>query len=208
MVSVYKLGTTHKMRLLCLSDFVDHDLTQQVEKRELPPIDLIISCGDMVPEYLSFLRDRLDSSLVYVKGNHDIRYTPTNPMGCDNIHARIIQKGSLTILGLEGSMWYNGGPNQYTEAMMKKILFWLKFRIWRKRPIHMVVTHAPPRHIHDREDLCHRGFDCFAHLIQKQAPQYFIHGHVHEGFDRFEDRISQVNGTQVINTCGHMIIEV
>jgi Icc-related predicted phosphoesterase len=208
MESIQKLGTTHKLRLLCLSDFVDHELTRKVENRDLPPIDLIISCGDMAPEYLSFLRDRLDSPLMYVKGNHDIRYTNTNPMGCENIHARVVSMGSLNILGLEGSMWYNGGPNQYTEAGMKKLMFWLKFRIWRKRPIHMVVTHAPPRHVHDREDLCHLGFDCFNRFIRKQMPQYFIHGHIHQSFERFEERVTRVDGTQVINTCGYMIIEV
>ena len=208
MVAIHTLGRNHNMRILVVSDFIDKELTRAVEARELPPIDLVISCGDMAPEYLSLLRDRLDSPLFYVKGNHDIRYTGTNPMGCENIHARVVSAGSMNILGLEGSMWYNGGPNQYTDAMMKKILVWMGFRIWRKRPIHMVVTHAPPRHIHDREDLCHRGFDSFNRLIAKQGPAYFIHGHIHEAFDTFEQRVTRINHTQVINTCGHMIVEV
>lgn len=212
------LGRVHNLRILAVSDFIDKDLTRDIENKSLPPIDLILSCGDLAPEYLSLLRDRLDAPLYYVKGNHDIRYSPANTMGCDNIHARIISVGSLNILGLEGSMWYNGGPNQYTDAMMKKIIFWMGFQIWRKKPIHMVVTHASPRHIHDREDLCHMGFDSFNRLIQKLAPEYFIHGHIHEAFEAFDDRITRVNPdqgttrkvntTQVINTCGHMIIEV
>jgi Icc-related predicted phosphoesterase len=208
MTPVHRLGTDHGVRLLCLSDFIDQELTDQVENKQLPPLDLIVSCGDMVPEYLSFLRDRLDAPLVYVKGNHDIRYTTANLPGCENIHARVVSFGSLNILGLEGSMWYNGGPTQYTEAMMRKQIFRLAFRIWRKGPVHMVVTHAPPRHIHDREDLCHRGFECFGRFIKKRHPGYFIHGHVHDHFDRFEERITQVEQTRVINTCGHIIIEV
>ncbi|MCG8615697.1 MAG: metallophosphoesterase [Desulfobacterales bacterium] len=208
MAVIQTLGRTHNLKILCVSDFVEKDLTRDVETKSLPRVDLIVSCGDMEPEYLSFLRDRLDSPLYYVKGNHDIRYTHTNPMGCENIHARVVSMGSLNILGLEGSMWYNGRPNQYTDAMMKKILFWMGFRIWRKRPIHMVVTHAPPRHVHDREDLCHRGFDVFNRLIQRQRPDYFIHGHVHEAFDDFEERITRVDDTRVINTCGYTLIEV
>ncbi|MCG8635305.1 MAG: metallophosphoesterase [Desulfobacterales bacterium] len=208
MGAIHTLGRSHNLRILALSDYIDKALTRDVEKKALPPIDLVISCGDMEPEYLSFLRDRLDCPLFYVKGNHDIRYTRSNPMGCDNIHARVVTVGSFNILGLEGSMWYNGGPNQYTDAMMRKILFWMGFRIWRKRPIHMVVSHAAPRHIHDREDLCHMGFESFNRLIAKQNPDYFIHGHVHEAFDEFEERITRINRTQVINTCGHMIIEV
>ncbi len=199
---------THGLKILTVSDFIDKTLTRMVETKNLEPVDLIISCGDLDPEYLSFLRDRLDVPLFYVKGNHDIRYTPTNPMGCENIHKRIISVGSFTILGLEGSMWYNGGANQYTEAMMKKNISSLWFSLWRKGRIHMVVTHAPPRHIHDKEDLCHLGFECFNVLIKKKQPDYFVHGHVHQDFENRADRITQANTTRVINTCGYTLMEV
>ncbi|HKL01982.1 MAG TPA: metallophosphoesterase [Desulfotignum sp.] len=197
-----------RLKILTVSDFIDKTLTQKVETKTLEPVDLIISCGDLDPEYLSFLRDRLDAPLFYVKGNHDIRYTPTNPVGCENIHKRIVSMGGFTIMGLEGSMWYNGGANQYTEAMMKKNIFSLWFSLWRKGRIHMVVTHAPPRHVHDKEDLCHMGFACFHTLIKKKQPDYFVHGHVHQAFENPADRITQVNTTRVINTCGYTLIEV
>jgi Icc-related predicted phosphoesterase len=196
-----------RLKILAVSDFIDKSLTRMVETKTLPPVDLILSCGDMEPEYLSFLRDRLDRPLYYVKGNHDIRYNSSNPVGCKNIHRRIVTVKNMTILGLEGSMWYNGGANQYTEAMMKKQILSLWLTLWWKKPIHMIVTHAPPRHIHDREDLCHRGFDCFNTLIRKYRPDYFIHGHIHREFDTPSDRITHVNPTQVINTCGFTLIE-
>ena len=195
------------LKCLAVSDFEVAELTARVKERRLPDIDFILSCGDMAPEYLSFLRDRLDRPLYYVKGNHDIRYTATNPMGCENIHGKIVQHQGLNILGLEGSMWYNGSENQYTEAMMKKELFRLWFSLWRKK-IHLVATHAPPRHIHDREDPCHRGFDSFARFITKHQPGHFIHGHVHEEFARPEDRETRVGNTRVVNACGYTILEV
>lgn len=198
----------HQLRILTVSDFIDKELTRKVEDKILEPVDLIISCGDLAPEYLSFLRDRLDVPLYYVKGNHDIRYTRENTMGCENIHERVVSFGSLNIIGLEGSIWYNGGPNQYTDAMMKKMIFWMWFSILRKGPIHMVVTHASPRHIHDREDRCHMGFESFNALIKKQTPDYFIHGHIHQEFETPGDRITKVHTTQVVNTCGYTIIEV
>jgi uncharacterized protein len=203
-----KSGGPHGLKILTVSDFKENELTRQVEDKTLEPVDLIISCGDLDPEYLSFLRDRLDVPLYYVKGNHDIRYTRENPVGCQNIHERVVSFGSLNILGLEGSIWYNGGPNQYTDAMMKKMIFWMWFSIWRKGPIHMVVTHASPRHIHDREDRCHMGFESFNALVKKQAPDYFVHGHIHQEFETPGDRITIVNTTQVINTCGYTILEV
>ena len=201
-------GGPHGLKILTVSDFLEKELTRQVEDKTLEPVDLIISCGDLDPEYLSFLRDRLDVPLYYVKGNHDIRYTRENPVGCQNIHERVVSFGSLNILGLEGSIWYNGGPNQYADAMMKKMIFWMWFSMWRKGPIHMVVTHAPPRHIHDREDRCHMGFDSFNSLIKKQAPDYFVHGHIHQEFETPGDRITTIDTTQVINTCGYTILEV
>lgn len=205
---VQHLGRTHSLTILTLSDFIDKDLTHRVEKKQLPPIDLIISCGDMAPEYLTFLRNRLECPLFYVKGNHDIRYTQSNLLGCEDIHARVVSVGSLNILGLEGSMWYNGGPNQYTDKMMKKIIFWMGFQIRRKRPIHMVVTHAPPRNIHDGKDLCHMGFESFGRLMEKQRPDYLIHGHIHRSFNTFDKRVTRVLDTRVINTCGYTIIGV
>lgn len=198
----------HSVKILTVSDFIDKDLTRKVEEKRLAPIDLIVSCGDLDPEYLSFLRDRLDSPLFYVKGNHDIRYTRANPVGCENIHKRIVTFRNINILGLEGSMWYNGGANQYTEAMMRKMIFSLWFSFWRKKKIHLVVTHAAPRHIHDREDRCHLGFESFAALINKRQPDYFVHGHIHAEFKRHEDRITRVGRTRVVNTCGYTLLEV
>ena len=198
----------HNLKILAVSDFVDKSLSQMVEDKTLEPVDLIISCGDLAPEYLSFLRDRLDKPLFYVKGNHDIRYTPSNPVGCENIHARVVQFKSLNILGLEGSMWYNGGVNQYTDKEMEKIIFGMWFFIWRKRGIHMVITHAPPRHIHDAQDPCHMGFESFIKLIDKRKPEFFIHGHIHKDFKNHEERITTVSSTKVINTCGYTILEV
>ncbi len=198
----------HQLKILAVSDYIDKELTRQVEDKTLEPVDLIISCGDLAPEYLTFLRERLDVPLYYVKGNHDIRYTRENPVGCENIHERVVSFGSLNILGFDGSIWYNGGPNQYTDAMMERMIFWMWFFIWRKGPIHIVVTHAPPRHIHDREDRCHMGFESFNSLIKKHNPDYFIHGHIHREFETQENRISQAHTTQVVNTCGYTIIEV
>lgn len=205
---IQSLGRAHGLTILAVSDFQDKQLIQQIETDQLPAIDLILSCGDMEPEYLTFLKGRLGCPLFFVKGNHDIRYTPSNLLGCEDIHARVVRIGSMNILGIEGSMWYNGGVNQYTDPQMKKILFWTRIRHWRKGPVHMVVTHAPPRHIHDKEDLCHMGFQSFRHLIEKITPDYFFHGHIHGEFKTFEDRITQLNATRVINTCGYTIFEV
>lgn len=202
------MTTSTRIKILAVSDFIDSTLEREVSSKTLTPVDLIISCGDLAPEYLSFLRDRLDRPLYYVKGNHDLRYSPDNPLGCHNIHGRLMTFRHLKILGLEGSMWYNGGRNQYTEAQMKKMISRLRFTLWRRGGVDIVVSHASPRHIHDAEDLCHRGFESFSTLIEKRKPDCFIHGHIHRDFNHPDERITRVNTTRVVNACGYTILEV
>ena len=95
--------------------------------------------------------------LYYVRGNHDIRYRTSPPTGCMNIHQRRVTFRGLRIMGLEGSRWYNGGPIQYREFQMRQMIWRMLPGLWFKGGVDMVVTHAPPRHIHDAEDRCHGG---------------------------------------------------
>ena len=120
---------------------------------------------------------------------------------------RIVETGGYRILGLAGSRWYNGGPNQFTEAEMKRILWKLRPSIWWRKGVDIVVSHAPPRHVHDAEDRCHRGFKCFRWLIDHYAPLFFLHGHVHQTFADPAQRITRLGRTRVVNTCGYTLIE-
>ncbi|MBF0258333.1 MAG: metallophosphoesterase [Desulfamplus sp.] len=196
------------MKILSISDVVVPSLYTEFDKELFKGIDLVLACGDLPPEYLSFILHSLEVPLYYVRGNHDIRYDLKPPMGCMDIHGRIVKFNNIKIMGIGGSRWYNGGMNQYTEAQMKKIIRGMKFSIWWNRGIDIVMTHSPPRHIHDAEDLCHRGFRSFCKIIDKYKPDYFIHGHIHQHFVSPKERITTVNTTKVINTYGYHIIEI
>jgi len=187
---------------------VDPALKQPSDTRQFADIDLIISCGDLPPEYLSFMIDSLKAPLYYVGGNHDIRYKAKPPEGGLNLHGRLIKFDGIQILGLEGSHWYNGGPYQYSEDQMRAIIRRLGPRLWWRGGVDVVVTHAPPRHIHDAEDPCHRGFECFHRLIQKYQPAYFIHGHIHREFPDPAKRITIFDRTKVVNTYGYYLLEI
>ncbi|NNF99257.1 MAG: metallophosphoesterase [Desulfobacteraceae bacterium] len=195
------------MRILCVSDAVVPMLYHDFDRRHLGVVDAVISCGDLPPEYLTFLREELEVPLFYIKGNHDIRYAASPPKGCINIHRRIVRIEGLRILGLEGSRWYNGGPFQYTEAQMRWMIWKLKPDIWWKKGIDIVVTHAPPRYVHDKEDLCHRGFKSFRHIIHRHHPPYFLHGHIHQSFTDDRERMSTENTTIIINCFGHFFLD-
>jgi Icc-related predicted phosphoesterase len=196
------------MRILTVSDYVEPLLYDRFDAARLPTVDLVLSCGDVPPEYLSFLTAVLNVPLYYVRGNHDIRHISKSPDGCTNLNGKINQYMGLNILGLEGSRWYNGGPFQYTENQMRNKIRRLQFKIWLKGGIDIIVTHAPPRHIFDAEDPCHRGFKSFRWLIRHYSPAYFIHGHIHRNFTNASERVSMVNNTKVINTYGYNLIEV
>ena len=196
------------IKILTVSDVIDSTLKQPSDTGEFTDIDLIISCGDLPPEYLTFLVDSLKAPLYYVSGNHDIRYKAKPPEGGLNLHSRLIKFEGIQILGLEGSHWYNGGPYQYTENQMRAVIRRLRPGLWWRKGVDVVVTHAPPRHIHDAEDPCHRGFECFSRLIKKYQPAYFIHGHIHRIFDDPSERVSVVGKTRVVNTYGYNILEI
>ena len=196
------------MRVLTVSDRVEPVLYNQLDRPQFEGVELILACGDLPPEYLSFLAAKLDVPLYYVRGNHDLRYKAKAPQGCINLDSDLVQFGGKIILGLEGSGWYSGGPYQYTENQMRWKIQRLRPHIWWKGGVDIIMTHAPPRHIHDAEDRCHRGFKSFRWLINKYSPQYFIHGHIHAHFIDPSQRITVVNHTKVINSYGYHLFDV
>jgi len=198
----------NKIKILSVSDVIEPALDQHTGGDPFADIDLIFSCGDLPPEYLSRLVHYLKAPLYYVRGNHDIRYNDKPPEGGNDLHGRLERFQGLNILGLEGSHWYNGGPHQYTERQMRSIIRRLRPTLWWRGGVDVVVTHAPPRHVHDAEDPCHRGFECFRRLINKYHPGYFLHGHIHTNFSNSADRVTTVNSTKVVNAYGYYLLEI
>ncbi len=196
------------MKILTVSDQVEPILYDNFRVDRFPGVNLIISCGDLPPEYLSFLVSSFNVPLYYVRGNHDIRHDGYRPDGCTDLDGKIEVYGGLRILGLEGSHWYNGQPHQYTERQMRKKIRRVRTKIWRLKGMDIIITHAPPRHIHDAEDQCHRGFESFRDLIDRYSPPYFIHGHMHFNYTEDARRITLVNSTKVINSYGYYVFEI
>jgi Icc-related predicted phosphoesterase len=195
------------MKILTVSDQVGQVFYDEKELQCFRDVDLVLSCGDLPPEYLTYLAASLNAPLFYVKGNHDIRYAK-QPAGCLDVHARIVEFRGLRIMGLEGSRWYNGGPNQYTEGQMRMTVLGLRPLLWWRGGIDIVIAHAPPRFVHDAEDQCHRGFRTFRTLIDKFCPRYFIHGHIHAHFDDPCERETIVGRTRVVNAFGYHVLEI
>ena len=193
------------MRILSVSDYVDNKLLERKDFLPSSP-DLILACGDLPPEYLTNLRSFYEVPLLYIEGNHDIRHATSPPVGCTNIHSRIVLEQGLQIMGLSGSRWYNGGVHQYHEKEMRKIIRRMWFQLLQHK-VDIVITHSSPRFLHDMEDPCHKGFKCFRNLIEGRKPAWLIHGHIHKIFKDPAERISIFCETRVVNSYGFFFFE-
>ena len=70
------------MRILLVADEESRYYWDHFQRGRLDDIDLIISCGDLKPEYLTFLVTMGKAPLLYVHGNHDTNYISRPPEGC------------------------------------------------------------------------------------------------------------------------------
>lgn len=187
------------MRILVLADVESKYYWDYFEKSKLDGIDLILSCGDLKPEYLSFLATFAKIPILYVRGNHDDIYETHPPEGCICIEDMIYSYQGIRILGLGGSIRYKPGKNQYTQAEMKSRVRKLRWQMKKSKGIDILLTHAPAYHVNDGEDRPHEGFEAFTQLLDTCRPKCFIHGHVHMNYSRSHKRESMYKDTRIIN---------
>ena len=179
------------MNLLAVSDTEIGFLYSPMIKERFTGIDLILSCGDLPYFYIEYIISMLDVPCYYVRGNHaskgeyGVAGIRKAPWGAVDLHRRCVRdKSGLLLAGMEGSLRYNTGPYQYTQAEYWSMVLSLVPRLlWNKavlgRYLDIFIAHAPPYHIHDDTDLAHTGIQAFRWLIRVFQPTYFLHGHLH-----------------------------
>ncbi|MBQ4187368.1 MAG: metallophosphoesterase family protein, partial [Firmicutes bacterium] len=167
------------MKILILADVESIYIWDFFNPDYFKDIDLILSCGDLQANYLSFLATLTHPPIVYVPGNHDKKYLTEPPEGCICADDRLVVVNGLRIVGLGGSMMYNKGPYQYTQAQMKQRAAMLRLPIAMHKGFDILLTHAPAYGIGDADDLPHVGFKAFNNLIHRYHPKLMAHGHVH-----------------------------
>ncbi len=230
------------VRVLAVSDMEERTLSEHFNKSRWKneKIELIVSCGDLKPNYLDYLVSVFDVPCFYVRGNHDTTYSERNVGACLNLDRHVESFRGVKFFGLEGSRWYNGGPAQYTEREMWWRVFWARLTLMQSGGADVYVAHNPPRicplpekqclcinpptgrepnkvgatcyvdperKCWDMADVPHRGFDVFQHLIMKQQPRFFLHGHTHLGYGA-RPREFLLGRTRVIDVYGHVILDV
>ena len=196
------------MRILVVADEECKYFWDYYQPGRLKEYDLILSCGDLKPEYLSFLVTMGRAPVLYVHGNHDTIYERRPPEGCISVEDTIYKYGDLRIMGLGGSRKYSGGPHQYTERQMRWRIQKMWFKLLWNKGVDIVLTHAPVRDYGDDDDLPHRGFEAFWKLLEKHHPRYLLHGHVHMNYGHDRPRIVQYGETDLINGYERYVLDL
>lgn len=210
------------MRILTVSDKVEPVLYGPYIRERVGNVDLILACGDLPYYYLEYIVSLLDVPLFYVHGNHDkvvarsVNGMPApgdNVSWATNLHARTVEFQGLLLAGLEGCRRYTPDkPFQYTENEMRfhatrlgvKLL---PNKLRRGRYVDILITHAPPRGIHDDEDVPHQGFESYIDFMRTYRPLLLVHGHQHV-YNRSVETDTVFEGTRVLNTYGYRVIEL
>lgn len=191
------------MRVLAVSDVDSKYYFDYYAPGKLDGIDLILACGDLHREYLEFLVTMSNRPVLYVHGNHDESYDRRPPEGCVCIDDQIYVWNGVRILGLGGSHRYRDGKYMFTEKEMRRRIRRLRFQLWRHKGFDILLTHAPARHINDFDSVFHRGFECFAELLDKYRPKCFIHGHIHKNYGVLILQKTVYKDTAIINAYDH-----
>lgn len=196
------------MKILFLSDEECPALWDYYVPGRLADYQLIISCGDLKPAYLSFLVTMARCPVLYVHGNHDTRYRDQPPEGCDCIDGKVVEYNGIRIMGLGGCRKYHPGDHQYTDRQMRGRILKLRWPLRKARGIDILVTHAPAEGLGDAEDVAHWGFPSLRTFLDRYRPAYHVHGHVHMTYGQNISRTMDYNGTTIINAYERYTLEL
>jgi len=197
------------VRILVLSDIADKALWDYLDRRLLEGVELVLACGDLPAEYLSFLTCFTQAPILYVRGNHDEGYEQHPPEGCVCVEDDIYVHQGVRVLGLGGSMRYKPGPNMYSDREMNIRVLKLWWKLHRHRGFDILLAHAPALGVGDRPDLPHRGFQAFLRLMDRYHPRYLVHGHVHPQYAALNfTRVLEYGQTTVVNAYKRYFIDL
>lgn len=194
------------MKILAVSDEVVGFLYSPAVRERFDGVDLLLGCGDLPASYLEYLVTQLNLPLFYVPGNHD----PDDfaVPGGTSVDGRVVRHGKLSIAGLGGCLRYKlDGRHQYTQGQMGWRAAGLLAAARVRGPrIDILVTHAPPRGVHEGPDPVHHGFAAFRSLLRLGRVRLMVHGHshIHANVDPSE---TVLDGSRVLNVFPYRLLE-
>jgi len=199
-----------ELRILAVSDEPQAELWGGIERDHFGPVQMLVSCGDLAPAYLSYLEGTLRVPFVYAIGNHDLdtawedqasRFLPTRPHG-----AQIVRVAGVDVVVLD----WPGRDKRRTRAQDR--MAWadaIRVRvttlIQRRAPL-IVVSHVAPHGAGDDRDVYHQGFGGYRWLAERLRPALWLHGHTTPASQ--PERVTHIGPTTCVNVTGAWVIEI
>ena len=107
------------MKILVIADEESQKIWDFFRKEDYADIDLVISCGDLKADYLSFIATMIAVPVLYVHGNHDDKYKRKPPEGCICIEDTVYMFHGIRILGLGCRLhWTSESFSEYRTLRM------------------------------------------------------------------------------------------
>ena len=172
------------MKLLVLAD--DDSVRHNIQTERA---DVLVSCGDIYESIILQVAQSIQCPrILAVKGNHDSGELFPPPIV--DLHLITHTVGGVRFGGFNGSWRYKSrGHFLYEQEEVEHLMASFP-------PVDVFVAHNSPRHVHDRDDDVHFGFEAFVGYIERARPRWFIHGHQHV------DQETVIGQTRVIGVYG------
>lgn len=202
------------IRLLVASDEPEASLQVAENRKALGPIDGILGCGDLEPEWLAFLADSFNAPLVYVRGNHDRgggweeRHLDV-PLWLDA--RRWGRISGIPIIGLEWPGVLEPGNRRQPALAWRQAVGALRrsitARLSGRGEAVIIISHAPPAGLGDAPtDPYHAGFSAYRWLLERVKPPVWLHGHTTTAL--VHRLVEQTGPTTVANVTGAVLVEL
>jgi 3',5'-cyclic AMP phosphodiesterase CpdA len=184
-------------------------LIEARNREAVAPVDLIVGCGDLDCDDLSFIADGFNAPLIYVEGNHDTeeRWKKCSAFCPEAIHSTaVLHRTGLSIAGLTWPGVRGKYGNRSERAAWNQALRLATRRLGKADPM-IVLSHVPPRGTGDvPTDAYHRGFEGYHWLMNRLEPTLWLHGHT--PLAAADEWKHQVGPTTVINVTGAVVIDL
>ena len=197
-----------KLKVLVVSDHESEYIWDFFDAKAFVGVEAIISCGDLRPEYLSFLVTMIPAPLLFVRGNHDARYRDNPPEGCIDLEEKPVIIKGVRFIGYGGCKSDKPAENHYSEREMSRRILRSTLALSLRKGFDVLVTHAPAAGLGDGDDRFHEGFEAFRNLIDRYHPRYHLHGHQHLTYSIGSKRLLEYNSTTIINGFNYYIVDM
>jgi hypothetical protein len=202
-------GPGRPLRLLAASDEIDPALEALANREALEPVDLVVGCGDLAPDWLGFLADAFRAPLVYVRGNHDRRGPWPSPPGIPAPSSgwddRLVD--GVPILALPWPGRDDAEARRDEVAAWGQVLRHAVPRLARPDADAIIVSHMPPRGAGDTPaDGYHVGFAAYRFVLRRLQPTLWLHGHTTRAAQRAWR--TEHGTTTLVNVTGSVLVEL